>query len=86
MSIKKFISDVKEFLELDTLKKSSKKKSIKALLRNLESRKETISKKLEKKPSKSLKEELSIIQLQIAKGEKLLEKLNQESKTKKEKK
>jgi len=86
VSIKKFISDVKEFLELDTLKKSSKKKSIKALLRNLESRKETISKKLEKKPSKSLKEELSIIQLQIAKGEKLLEKLNQESKTKKEKK
>jgi len=79
MGIKKFINDVKESLGLDSFKKSSKKKSIKVLLANLDERKEEIEKQLAKKSTKTLKEELSIIKMQIKKGEKLLTKLEDEN-------
>jgi len=79
MGIKKFINDVKESLGLNSFKKSGKKKSIKVLLANLEERKEEIEKQLAKKSTKALKEELSIIKMQIKKGEKLLTKLEDEN-------
>lgn len=83
MGIKKFINDVKESFGLDSFKLSGKKKSIKILLSNLEDRKDIIENKLAKKPTKALKEELSIIMMQIKKGEKLLAKLEEESSSEK---
>ena len=93
MSIKKFINSVKESLGLDEFEKAGKKKSIKRLLEKLKSRKKILDKaakkKLDKKEKKELKEELTIITLQIKKGEKILDELNSEdtkiSKKKKEK-
>ena len=80
MGIKKFINSVKESLGLDEFEKAGKKKSIKRLLEKLRTRKEILSKvpkkKLEKKELKELKEELAIITLQIKKGEKILDGLN----------
>ena len=79
MSIKKFIESVKASLNLNEFEKTGKKKSIKRLLEKLRSRKEildnTPKKKLDKKEKKELKEELSIITLQIKKGENLLNEL-----------
>ena len=93
MGIKKFINGVKESLGLDEFENTGKKKSIKRLLEKLKSRKEILNKvpkkKLDKKEKKELKEELTIITLQIKKGEKILDELNSEdpknSKNKKEK-
>lgn len=93
MSIKNFIESVKASLKLDGFEKTGKKKSIKRLLEKLESRKAIINntqkKDLTKKQKKELKEELGIISLQIAKGEKLLNELNTKNseniQTKKEK-
>ncbi len=83
MSVKKFITDVKNYLGLDDFKKSGKKKSIKRLLEKLRSRKEILDKtprkNLNKKELKALKEEQAIITLQIKKGEKILDELNAES-------
>jgi len=76
MSLKKFIENVKSSLNLEEFEKTGKKKSIKRLLKKLRSRKDILNsvpkKKLEKKEKKELKEELTIITLQIKKGEKLL--------------
>ena len=80
MGIKKFIQSVTESLELDDFKKLSKKKSIKNLLKKLNSKKDAIDKslkeKLDKKAKKELLEEREIILCQIKKGEKILSKLN----------
>ena len=80
MGIKKFIESVKESLGLDEFEKAGKKKSIKRLLEKLRSRKEILDKvpkkKLDKKEKKELKEELSIITLQIKKGENILDEFN----------
>lgn len=80
MGIVKFIESVKVSLGLDEFKKSSKKKSIKNLLKKLNSRKEKIisssTKELNKKAKKELEEELVIVSLQIKKGDKILQKLN----------
>ena len=80
MGIKKFIESVKESLNLDEFEKTGKKKSIKRLLEKLRSRKEILDKvpkkKLNKKEKKELNEELSIITLQIKKGEKILDEFN----------
>jgi len=80
MGVKKFIELVTETLGLDEMKKSSKKKSIKNLLKKLNSKKDAISKrlkaKLSKKKKKELNEEMEIIQFQIKKGEAILKKLN----------
>ncbi len=80
MGIKKFIESVKESLNLDEIDTKGKKRSIKRLLEKLRSRKEILDKvpkkKLNKKEKKELKEELSIITLQIKKGENILDELN----------
>ncbi len=80
MGVKKFIELVTETLGLDEMKKSSKKKSIKNLLKKLNSKKDVISKELEAKPGKKKKKELNeerdIILFQIKKGEVILKKLN----------
>jgi len=80
MSIKKFISMVTESLGIEKINKSSKRKSIKSLLKKLKAKKDTLSKELAKKTDKAetkdKKEELDIITIQIKKGEKILEKLN----------
>ncbi len=80
MSLKKFIESVKESLNLNECKETGKKKSIKRLLKKLRARKEILDKvpkkKLDKKEKKELKEELAIITLQIKKGEKILDELN----------
>ena len=81
MSVKKFIKDVITSLSLDKFEEAGKKKSIKRLLKKLESRKAklkyTAKKKLSKKEKKELQEELEIITLQITKGKKILDELNE---------
>ncbi len=80
MGIKKFIESVKESLNLGKIDEKGKKKSLERLLEKLRSRKEildkTPKKTLDKKEKKALREEQSIINLQIKKAEKLLAKLN----------
>ena len=89
MGIKKFITTVRELLELDEFENSGKKKSIKRLLEKLKARREILNKalkkKLGKKEKKELKEELAIVSIQIKKAEKILDRLNKkkESKTSK---
>jgi len=76
MGIAKFIESVKETLGLYEFKKSSKKKSVKNLLKKLNSKKDKITKLIKKdKKQKELQEELDIVNLQIKKGEKILAKL-----------
>jgi predicted nucleic acid-binding Zn-ribbon protein len=83
MGFKKFISNVKEILELDEFENEGKKKSVKRLLKKLRVRKEDLEKSAkkesDKKKQKALKEELRIITLQIKKGEKILEALNKKT-------
>ena len=80
MGVKKFIKSVTEFLDLDYSKKLSKKKSVKILLKKLDSKKDAINKslieKIDKKRKKELLEEKDIVLCQIEKGEKILKKLN----------
>ncbi|BAF72078.1 hypothetical protein [Sulfurovum sp. NBC37-1] len=80
MGVKKFINSVKELLGLEGFEVEGKKKSIRRLLEKLKSKKEMLEKeskkKMGKKESKELKEELTIISLQIKKGEKILARLN----------
>jgi len=80
MGVKKFIGLVTETLGLDAIKKASKKKSIKNLLKKLRNKKGKINKrlkvKIDKKKREDLKEEKEIILLQIKKGEGILKKLN----------
>ncbi len=84
MGVKKFIELVKGTLGLEDLKKSNKKKSVKRLLKKLNSKKEFIAKelesKLDKKKKKELLEEKEIILFQIKKGNSILKKLNSETK------
>ncbi len=80
MGKKKFIQNVTEALGLDDFQASSKKKSIKILLKKLNGKKEVLDNslkgKLEKKEKKGLEEEREIILCHIEKGEKILKKLN----------
>lgn len=77
MKVKKFIDNIKEYLELHEFEKKSKKKSVKILLKKLKLKYADIAKDLEAKPEeKELIEELDIISLHIKKAEKILEKLN----------
>jgi len=73
---KKFIKNVKSFLELKDFTKENKKKSLKNLLRKLNRKKISVTKSLEvslsKKEKKEFQEDLDIISLQMKKGEKLL--------------
>ncbi len=80
MGVKKFIELVTETLGLDEMKKLSKKKSIKSLLKKLNSKKDAIDKSLKDKETdkkqKDLNMERDIILFQIKKGEAILKKLN----------
>ena len=70
MGIKKFIKNVKHTLGLNDYGIEGKKKSLKDLLKKLNSRKKSIKKSLEtasKKDKKELNEELEIISCQIKK-------------------
>jgi hypothetical protein len=66
---------------LDEFEKAGKKKSVKRLLEKLHARErelnEALSQKPRKKEAKELKEELSIVTVQIKKGEKILKELNE---------
>lgn len=80
MGKKKFIQNVTEALGLHDFQTSSKKKSVKILLKKLLMKKEILDKslksKLDKKVKKELEEEREIIICHIEKGEKILKKLN----------
>ena len=69
MGVKKFIELVTETLGMDEMKKLSKKKSIKNLLKKLNSKKDLIDEALKdksnKKKTKELNEEREIILFQI---------------------
>ncbi len=79
MGLKKFMKSVQSTLGLKDFKEESKKKSLKVLLKKLNSRKKSITALLktprDKKEENELKEELEIITLQIKKGKKILYKL-----------
>jgi len=80
MGSKKFIEMVMETLGLDEIKKSSKKKSVKTLIKKLNNKKDKIDEVLKvksgKKKQKELQEEKEILLCQIKKGEAILKKLN----------
>ena len=78
MGIKKFIKKVKSTLGLTDYEIEGKKKSLKDLIKKLNSRKKSIKKSLEtasKKDKKELNEELEIVSCQIKKGKKILHNL-----------
>ncbi len=79
MGFKKFIKNVKEFLNIDEFDTHKKKKAVKKLLNKLEKRKVEIKKLLDKdlnsKEREEVLEEFEILKYQIKKGEKLLDKL-----------
>jgi gamma-glutamyl phosphate reductase len=70
MGIKKFIKSVTQSLDVEQVKKSSKKKSLKNLIKKLEEKRVQIV-------NDNKKDELEIIDLHIKKGKKILEKLSQ---------
>jgi vacuolar-type H+-ATPase subunit I/STV1 len=75
MDVKKFIKKVKSTLRLVDYKVEGKKKSLKDLIKKLNTRKKSIKKSLEtanKKEKKELDEELEIVTCQIKKGKKIL--------------
>ena len=75
MGVKKFIKKVKSTLGLVDYKVEGKKKSLKDLIKKLNTRKKSIKKSLEtanKKEKKELDEELEIVTCQIKKGKKIL--------------
>ncbi len=80
MGVKKFVSGVVDFLDLDHFSAKSKKKSIVNLLNKLTTRRKKIKKELDKTTSKKeikkLEESLELIRLQIKKGKKYLKKLD----------
>lgn len=79
MGFKKFIKNVQHTLGLNDYGIEGKKKSLKDLLKKLNSRKNTINKSLKgdlkKKEKKELEEELEIVTCQIKKGKKILHSL-----------
>ena len=82
MGAKKFITKVTEFLGLEVMEISKKKKTLKELIKNLENKKsqlnKSLHKKINKKRKKVLEEEYEIVLIHLKKGHKLLQKLNQE--------
>lgn len=78
MKAKTFIKNVKEILGLDDFEVESKKKSVKTLLKKLYKKKKETIKTIGKKDAKL---ELSIIELKIKKGQKILKKLKEDKKS-----
>lgn len=79
MSPSKFIDKVKEYLHLDDFEKSSKKKSLKSLLKKLRTKRKEIKKMLQDatnpQETEEFQEELDIVCMQIKKGKKILNEL-----------
>ena len=79
MGIKKFITKVTESLGLEIMESTTKKKSLKQLLKKLNAKKSSLEKEIKKdiskKKKKELEEECEIIVIQMKKGEKILQKL-----------
>jgi len=73
-----FIDNVKELLGIDIDEHKSKKKSVKSLLKKLYAkRKKTLKELSIRKDDKDLQLELSIIDLKIKKGQKILKKIKE---------
>lgn len=76
MKISKFINIVKDYLHIGDFKKSSKKKSIKSLLKKLRTKQKDIKKQIKEEKDKhiikELQDEIKIIKWQIKKGKELL--------------
>ncbi|PID46979.1 MAG: hypothetical protein CR967_06065 [Proteobacteria bacterium] len=83
MGFKKFVNDVVDFLDLDSFSVKGKKKSVKNLTEKLENRRKKVKKELRrastKKEKKRLGESLELINGQIKKGRKYLNKLESKS-------
>jgi fibrillarin-like rRNA methylase len=79
MSPKNFINKVKEYLNLADFEKSSKKKSVKSLLKKLRTKRKEIKQILQDATNpqeiEALTEELEIVCMQIKKGKKILNEL-----------
>jgi hypothetical protein len=79
MGAKKFITKVTEFLGIEVMESTKKKKTLKQLIKNLEKKKSQISKSLKKninkKRKKLLEEEYEIVSIHLKKGRKLLHEL-----------
>ena len=82
MGVKKFITKVTEFLGLEIMETTKKKKILKKILKNLEHKKsqlnKNISKNISKKRKKELEEEYEIVSIHLKKGKEILQKLNSE--------
>jgi len=80
MGFKKFIKSVQESLGIYEMEKTSKKKSIKKVLKKLNAKKletdELLKVATDKKKRKALEEEMQIIVCQIKSGNKILHKLS----------
>ncbi len=87
MGVKKFINSIVEFLDLDDFSVKNKKKTIKNLIEKLKERQKILKKKLsktkDKKEAKKIKEDLSILHLQLKKANKYLTKLENNNKANK---
>lgn len=79
MGAKKFITKITEFLGLEVMETTKKKKALKILIKNLENKKSQINKSLDKKINKKrrklLEEEYEIVSIHLKKGRKLLHEL-----------
>lgn len=82
MGTKKFITRVTEFLGLEVMETTKKKKTLKILIKSLENKKsrlhKILNKKISKKRKKELEEEYDIVSIHLKKGRKVLQKLNAE--------
>jgi len=80
MKIKNFIEEVKDIFDLEIDKNLKKKKSLKELSKKLNQKKQKIEDRLKKKNYKKKRKELllelSIVDLQIKKCEKIIKKLD----------
>lgn len=82
MGIKKFITTVTESLGLEVMESTKKKKALKILIKKLGSKKselrKSLKKTIEKKQKKEMEEEYEIVCVQLKKGIKMLQKLNED--------
>lgn len=82
MKAKTFIQNVKELLGIDIDSDMSKRKSVNSLLEKLQNKRKYILEDMPKSKREDLELELSIVDLKIKKGEKILQRLNEKKKKK----
>ncbi|MBU3015282.1 hypothetical protein KO488_10970 [Poseidonibacter lekithochrous] len=79
MGAKKFITKVTEFLGLEVMETTKKKKTLKKLIKNLENKQnqihKSLNKKINKKRRKLLEEEAEIVSIHLKKGREILHEL-----------